>query len=113
AGGMKRLVIPPPVVRLRVENEAQPGAPRALDVARPMARAERDDDVEEAHRMARGVEVGPARVFPAPVRPLRSKEVVACALDGTIETFAAEHVVAAQQHQAAECRQPRRAVALL
>src|SRR5579884_762030 len=74
--GMEVGVVPASLGGLALEDERKAAAPGALDLRAAVALAEGEHDVEEAHGVARRVEVGPPRVDPAAVVLLGGKEVV-------------------------------------
>src|SRR2546425_4997230 len=102
AGGMEVRVVPAPLGLLVLEDEAETTPPGVLDLGPPVALVEREDHVEEAHRVAGRVEVRPARIDPAAVGLLRGEEIVDRTPDGGRESVLGQNTVATDQHEGRE-----------
>src|SRR5262249_57061952 len=97
---------PPGGGSLSLTEDGEPGAPPTFPPGPPVPLVEREDHVEEAHGMAGGVEVCPARVDPAAVGLLGGEEVVDGSPHRGGESVLGENAVATDQHQGAEGRYP-------
>src|SRR6185369_14510151 len=110
SGRMEIVIVPTAVCALVVNNKTRASFPCSEDIEATMGLIQGHDDIEEAHRMARGIEVCPAGVDPATVWLLSSEKIVNGSSHRVGKLLMAEEAIPADEHQSAKSRNPYRAL---
>src|SRR5262245_53235631 len=107
---MEIIIVPTAVGALVIDDKTRASFPCSEDIGATMGFSQGHNYIEEAHRMAGGIEICPAKIDPATIWLLGIEKIVDSSSHRTADSLVAQEAIPADEHESAKSRNPYRAL---